>query len=153
MLKAEASNCKAADSYLTLGDYFHQLKIPANPKNTHYFTVGFITSGICTDTPQLYLTSDDAKLPPYKLDPFLQDDYSYTSGSEPGVTGKNTNIGDVYSRISSHFKITRDHLDSKYTYWQIILEDKVLEARYKIPDYTKYIQPENSPKGIFLLAQ
>jgi hypothetical protein len=152
VLKAETSTCKAADSYLTLGDYFHQLKISANPKNTHYFTVGFITSGICADTPQLYLTSDDAQVVPLKLDPFLQDDYNYTSGSDLDALWPDTKLGDVYSRISSHFKIKRDHLESKYTHWQIILENKVQDARYKIPDYTKYIQPENSRKSIFLMT-
>jgi hypothetical protein len=153
VLKAETSTCKAADSYLTLGDYFHELKIPANPQNTHYFTVGFITSGICADTPQLYLTSDHAQVPPFNLDPFLQDDYNYTSGDDPIATWPDTKLGEVYSRISSHFKITRDHLESKYTHWQIILENKVQDARYEIPDYTKYIQPEGSPKSIFLLTQ
>lgn len=122
-LEINLTNCESSGSYLTLGDAFLSQTSNDNLQkkydSTHFFSIGFITEGICESTPKLLLTSSNTQIKPIELMPYLQDIYSHSWLNEIKLP-LDTTIDQSYQRTSHHFKISLDLLE-KYTNWQIII--------------------------------
>lgn len=136
--------CQFVNSYITFGDFFSSNSSQIIGINdNHYWTVGFVTNGNCTEIPSLMLTNKSKKkvIQPLYLKPFITDKYKFTFSSNN--IGRNNTVGQVYERTSYHFKIIEKHL-TDYDIWRPYIELSNNFVTYNFPDLNNYLTESQS---------